>query len=336
MTFWPWYFRSQKPDVAIDLGTANTRVVVRGEGLVFDQPSICCYSGEPSRSRICAVGLEARELVGRERSGLFIKHPLFRGVLQDMGAATALLSHALASVRRQRRMGRLVTMIGIPADATKAEENALRVAAVEAGCGQIQLVSEPFAAAIGAGLPVEEASPSMILECGAGTTEIAIFSLGGRCRARSIRRGGQALDADIAEFLHSKHHFLIGKLTAEHLKLELTICFNELGGDERFVRIRGRDMREGMPRTISIPASVFRDLFERHFALIAETTRSVLAEISPDLAADILSGSVVATGGSASVSMLRQAIRRETDLAVLVATDEGRCVSRGLMQMLLS
>lgn len=323
-----------RPELAIDLGTANTRVILRGEGVVFEEPSLCCFSSDKSRPRFVAAGRSVREMIDRVPNALQVRHPLARGVLQDMEAASALLNYALTAVTGKRRMRRPGVIIGIPADATKAESNALQVAAADAGFGKIELVKEPFAAAIGAGLPVTEARASMIVECGAGTTEIAVFSLDGECRTRSVRQGGDALDAALTEYLHIRHHFMIGRATAERLKKKLAPLLGTQDSDHQLIEVRGRDVRKGLPGTLVLPVPDFRPVFARHIAPLVEAACAVLGDISPDLAADLLADRIVATGGSASVGLMAEALMRETGIPVTIAPEEARCVSKGLEHLL--
>jgi len=318
------------PDLAIDLGTANMRVMVRGEGVVFDEPSLCCYENSSGQMRLVAVGRDVLAMVDRLPGTHVVRRPLARGVLQDMEAASALLSHGLAAVAGRKRRGRPKALIGIPADATKAEANALLTAAADAGFGRIELVREPFAAAIGAGLPVREAGASMVVECGAGTTEVAVFSMDGQCRSRSVRMGGLGLDEGIMEYLHLRHHFLIGRLTAETVKKRLAQDDDQDGQ----IEIRGRSLQTGLPGILTMPIRDFHPVMKRHFGRFADVVRQVVGEISPDLAADLLSDRIVATGGGTCERFLAQAITAECGVPVNIANDPSGCVSRGLTQLL--
>lgn len=320
----------RKPDLAIDLGTANTRMIVRGEGVVFDEPSLCCYENRGSRIRLVAAGRHALAMVGRVPQNHEIRRPLARGVLQDIDAASAVLAHGRTVVLGKKSRFRPSAMIGIPADATKAEANALLIAADHAGFGRVELVREPFAAAVGADLPVREAQASMVIECGAGTTEIAVFSINGHCRSRSVRVGGFGLDEALAEHLHTHHHFLIGALSAEELKKRLSGG----GHEERLLEIKGRSVRSGLPGCITLPASEFQPVIERHFTRFAKAAQQVIGEISPDLAADLLCERVVATGGGIFQEFLSDAIAKGCGVPVAVAEDPSGCVARGLGQLL--
>lgn len=326
--------RRAQPDLAIDLGTANTRVIMRGEGVIFDEPSLCCFSSAGGRRGYSAAGREVAKMVDRMPAGLVVRRPLARGVLQDLEAASTLLSHALTSVGGKRGLRKPRAMIGIPADATKAEASALRTAARDAGFGQIELTPEPFAAALGSDMSLDTACSSMIIECGAGTTEIAVYSLNGLCLSRSVRQGGLALDAALTEFLHSKHHFLIGGQTAEHLKRELALKFNGKMDIGEIIEVKGRDIHKGGPSVLTLAVSEFLPVFDKHVAPLVEAALAVLGEISPDLAADLISETIVMTGGSACVGLFAQKLSRESGVSVTVADEELLCVSKGLERLL--
>ncbi len=326
--------RQYRPDLAIDLGTANTRLIMRGHGVVFDEPTLCCFSGDTNRPRLMGAGRKVADMVDRVPRDLRIRRPLARGVLQDLEAASAMLSYALKAVSGRKGRRKPAAMIGIPADATKAEANALYIAARDAGLGKIELVREPFAAALGADLLLDSARASMIIECGAGTTEIAVYSLNGLCLSRSVRQGGLALDAALAEFLHSKYHFLIGSQTAERLKLELTLIYENGCAEGEMIAVKGQDAYKGRPGELSLPVSDFRPVFEKHVAPLVEAARLVLSEISPDLAADLIADRIVMTGGGACVGLFAQRLAQETGVTVSIAKEESRCVSKGLERLI--
>lgn len=306
------------------------RMVVPDEGLVFEEPSLCYFEERHGRSRFIAAGKAVLAMVDRVPKTFNVRQPLARGVLQDIEATSALLAHGLESISGKARRSRPLTLVSLPADATKAEASALLAAAADAGLGRIELIRETFVAAIGAGLPVGEARASMIVECGAGTTEIAVFSVDGQCKTRSVRLGGQSLDKALLEYLQSKHHFLIGRLTAEALKRKLSSRKSFSSSTEEMVEVKGRDLRTGLPGMLVLQASVFDPVFEKHFARFAEATRLVLGELSPELVADLLSEHIVATGGASCASFLADAIARECGTPMILAEDASRCVARGL------
>lgn len=331
--------RQSGPDIAIDFGTANTRVVLRNGGIVFEQPTASCFSNKGGQEFFVSAGNDAFAMLDRVSGGLHIRRPLARGVVQDLGAASAYLQYVLKTVMGRLRLRQPSVMVGIPADATKAEASALRTVLSDAGFGRISLVKETYAAAVGAGLDISAARASMIIECGAGTTEIAVFSIDGECLIRSVRGGGQSLDEALIEHMRARHHFLIGLRTAERLKHTISreISLREAdsfgigaASADRMVEIKGRDLLTGLPATRLLPPSEFRPVFKKHLIPIVEATRSTLATIKPDLAADLLSGSIVATGGCASISLLTEMIASDTGLPMQAVNDESLCVSRGL------
>ena len=323
----------ERADIAIDLGTANTRVIARGAGVRFDEPSLCCFADDGVRSKLVAVGNAARGMKDRTSGALQVRHPLARGVLQDIDAARELLKFAVSSSTGRRRFAAPDTIIGVPADATKAECAALHTAAADAGLRKVRLVREPLAAAWGADLPVNEPTGSLIVECGAGTTEVGVFSLGGFCLTRSVRGGGAALDAAITAYIHMQHQFLIGEPTAERLKKELADLLVLGGAEQTPVEIKGRSLRDGKPGILTLSASEFRPVVTKHSRQIAELVRQVLSETPAQLSHDICDSGIVLTGGSA-FPMIAETISGETGLSAIITDDKEHCVTRGLAAML--
>lgn len=324
------WMRTNKPDIAIDLGTANTRVVARGAGVIFEHPSICCFTNDGMRPRLIAVGAPVRDMVDRTPPHLVVRHALARGVLQDFVAASELLKFAVVASTGGRRFGRPSAIIGVPEDATKAECIALRQAADDAGLNEVSLVREPFAAALGAWLPVREPCGSMIVECGAGTTEVAIIASGKVCSTGSVRRGGGTLDAAIADYLREHHKFLIGAITAENLKLELLRSGSDIAKEERRnLEIRGRSLQTGRPSTLALNFDEFQSVLENHARQIVNVVRLLLHETSPELIQDIHDHGIVLTGGS-SDSFIADMITCETGVHAKIADMPHRCVMQGL------
>jgi rod shape-determining protein MreB len=322
-----------RADIAIDLGTANTRVIGRGAGVLFDQPSLCCFADDGARSRVVAVGDAAKRMVDRTSGALRIRQPLARGVLQDIDAARELLQFAVRSSIGRRRFGAPRAMIGVPADATNAECAALQTAAADSGLRDVRLVREPLAAAFGAELPVNEATGSMIVECGAGTTEVAVFSLGGFCLTRSVRGGGLALDAALAAHIHFHHHFLIGGQTAERFKRKIVELLAQPASDELSIEVNGRSIRDGKPGTLTLRVGELRPVVAKHANQIVEAVRQVLHQTPPQLSHDICSAGIVLTGGSA-LDVIAETISRDTGLPVSIAEHQDRCVTHGLGALL--
>lgn len=321
-------------DLAIDLGTANLRIIERGSGLIFNEPSLCLYDVKNGRKRFIEAGQAVLSMIGRLPTQSVICKPLSRGVLQDIDATVDLLRYSLTKAVGKLGRRRPAAMIGIPADATKAEANALIAAASDAGLGRVELVREPFAAAIGAELPIQEIGASMVIECGAGTTEIAVFSADGQCKSRSVRLGSETLNQALIDHLAAKRHFAIGGSTAEELKRWLLGSDWSTLGEGAATHVKGKSLETGLPRTLALPSSEFDPVIERHFAPFAEAARMVLADLSPDLAADLLDGNVVATGGGVSTRFLAGAIKRECGLVVRFADAPLGCVANGLNALL--
>lgn len=315
------------PDIAIDFGTANTRVVVPGFGVVFDQPSLCCYSLDDVRPRLIAAGNDALPMLDRTGRSGRIARPLARGVLDDIGAGREMLRYAVERSGVTRRMGSLRAVIGIPADATQAETSALVTTAHDAGLRHVELIAEPLAAAIGMGLPVTECKGSMIIECGAGTTEVVVLSMGAICLRRSVRLGGLALDAAIAEHLHFRHRLLIGAATAERLKLDLV---SRTGDASESLVVKGRSLIHRGPATLEVPRRELEMIVERHATSILAVVRDALSETPPELSRDIHDNGIMLTGGCATIGIIEHAVREGTGLATHVAEDALHCVANGL------
>lgn len=328
-------FSRRRPELAIDFGTANLRVIRRDEGVVLDEPSLCCFANMDSTPTLFAAGAAAHAMIDRTPASLKVQRPLRRGVLQDMDAASQLLRYAVTKACGRRTVRARHAIIGVPADATLAERNALTTAAQDAGLGNIQLVSEPFAAAIGAGLPIDTPHGTLIVECGAGTTEVAILSLGGTCQTRSIRIGGATLDKAISDHLHFRHKFLVGDLTAERIKQDYAASTATSPSGQSF-EVRGRSLSTGMPATLALSRGEIDKVMEKHAQQIADVIRQLLNETPPELSQDIYEQGIFLTGGSASIPMLQSMIAKETGLSVTVAQDPARCVSNGLHHMLRS
>ncbi len=321
-----------RADLAIDLGTANTRIVVAGSGVVFDEPSLCCFSDAHWRPALVAVGEEAHRMVGRTPGKMRIAHPLQRGVLDNIEAGRELLRYAVGKAIGRSRLRAVHAVIGIPADATQAERNALLTAARDAGLGKVHSVSEPIAAAIGAGLPVDLAAGSMLVECGAGTTEIVIVSLGGSCVTRSVRIGGDTVDGAIAAHLHLRHNFLVGPTTAEAAKRAVSAQLAAGSADP--VPVKGRNLMSGAPEVLEIPLAELVGVIMKQVHHIVDAVQMVLNETPPELARDIFDNGIVLTGGGAMIGLLEQAIGNATGLATRTAERPLDCVAVGLGSLL--
>ena len=321
-------------DLAIDLGTANTRVVTAKGGIVFNEPSLCCFAGTGSQAQLIAAGAGAQEMIDRTSGSWRIAHPLIRGVLEDIDAAKAYLRYAILKGVGKRRIGSYKAIIGIPADATSAERSALLTAANDAGLGAVTLVDEPVLAALGAGISIERAEGTMILECGAGITEATLLSLDRICMNRSIRLGGDALNAAIADYLHFHHKFLIGKATAERVKRELVDGRLDAGARSPFIEIKGRNQLTCLPGTIHVATKELDAVIHKHVHHIVELVLSVLNEMPPELSQDVLDKGIMLTGGSAVIGLIGEAIKDATGVTCIVADQNALCVALGLQRVL--
>lgn len=327
--------RKQRPDIAVDLGTANTRIMTAADGIVFDQPSLCCFAGAPGSRELVAAGQEARNMRGHDSADLTIVRPLSFGVLNDIDATCIFLEYAIrASIGKPRRSG-LTATIGVPTDATGAERNALMTAAGDAGISSVTLVDETIAAAQGAGIEIDAPTGSMILECGAGLTEAVVLSLGGLCGRAAIRKGGDSLDQSIIDHCHSRHKFLIGQNTAEQAKLELVEHMIADAGMTGSVHVKGRNMATGLPETRSIPLAELAVLVGKHVDAIAEMSANLLSDTAPELCDDIYSSGILLTGGSAVINLVGQTLIDRIGVPVTMAEQPESCVARGLHSSLV-
>ena len=318
-------------DIAIDLGTANTIVIAADAGSIFSEPSICCFKAYDAVPSFVAAGAQAQSYVGKTPKPLKVVRPLQNGVLSEMRAATELLKFATLAVRSRLRRRRAI--VGVPADATQAERQALITAARDAGLADPLLLPEPLLAAIGAGLPINEPHGHMVVDCGAGTTEVAVISLGGICLQRSLRGGGEALDKAILEYFQLKHRFLIGEASAENLKIRLSDHFNA-GDPPEELAVSGLSLSTGVPQTLVIQPHELRPLWERHCMTIVTLVREALAETEPELSHDIHEDGIVLTGGGAMTGLLASMIAKHTGIKARVADDPLGAVSRGLAYIL--
>jgi len=320
-------------DIAIDLGTANTLVVQRDSGVTFNQPSVCCFSGSGARKTLFAAGSDASMMVGRVTRDLRIAKPLRGGVLSDMDAGREIIRHATRHVRSGWMAGRLKALIGVPSDATEAERRALTTAAQDAGIAKVKLLPEPLLAAIGAGLDVHEPKGRMLIDCGAGTTEVVVISLGGICLSKTTRIGGETLDGALIDYLQLRHRFQVGPVAAECLKLKIIELLEE-GQEDQQVSIRGQHMATGLPQSIAVPCRELLIVYERHLQAIVETVRAALHETPPELSKDIFEDGITLTGGASMVNLLKDRITESTGLATRAPMEPLNSVALGLQAVL--
>jgi len=318
-------------DIGIDLGTANILIWVEGEGIVVDEPSIVAI--EVKTRRVLAVGMEAKEMVGRTPGEIITVRPLSEGVIADFDVTEDMLRVFLKRVIRNRFLVRPRVVVGVPSGITEVEKRAVRMSAERINAREVFLVSEPMAGAIGVGIDVHEAAGSMIIDIGGGTSEIAVIALSGVVNgATSIRIGGDRLDDAIVQYLKKNYNLLVGERTAEQIKKDIgSACPLE---EEIETFIKGRDLVAAIPRTIKIGSVEIREALADPIASIIEAILISLERTPPEVAADILDRGIMLTGGGALLRGLDRRIRDETNLSVHVAEDPLTCVARGTGKIL--
>ena len=307
-------------DLAIDLGTANTLVYLRGKGIVVSEPSVVAVQKELSGSKkVLAVGVDAKKMLGRTPGSIIAIRPMKDGVIADFDITEEMLRYFIQKVHNRKALVRPRIVICVPSGITQVEKRAVKESAESAGAREVYLVEEPMAAAIGAGLPITEASGNMIVDIGGGTTEVAIISLAGIVYAQSVRVGGDKLDEAITQHLKRQYNMLIGERTAEQVKIEIGSALK--GEEELSMDVKGRDMVTGIPRTLTIGSAEIRDAMTETVNAIVEAVRVALERTPPELAADIVDKGIVLAGGGAMLRNLDELLRRETGLPVVIAED---------------
>ena len=319
-------------DVAIDLGTANTLVMVKGRGIVIDEPSVVAI--DRVNKKILAIGAEAKRMVGRTPADIVAVRPLRDGVISDFAVTERMLHYFIRSVHDHFGFGlpRPRVSIGIPSGVTEVEKRAVHDAAVNAGARLAYLVEEPMAAAIGAGLPVMEPGGSMIVDIGGGTTEVAVISMGGIVVATSIRTAGDEMDAEIVSYARQSHNMLIGERTAEEAKIEVGSAYPM--ERESSIEMRGRDLVTGLPKAVEVSSVEVRDALSGSVNSIVDGVRRTIEITPPELVADIMSRGIVLAGGGAQLRGLDRRLAQETRFPVYVAEEPLTCVVRGASAVL--
>ena len=310
----------------MDLGTANTLVYVRGEGVVLSEPSVVAV--ERGTKRIMSVGLEAKRMLGRTPEGIEAVRPLKDGVIADVDVTELMLRHFLKQVMAKRifRIKPRV-VVGVPSGITELERRAVRSSAQSAGANEVYMVAEPMAAAIGVGLPIETPRGNMVIDIGGGTTEIAVIALCGIVADTSIRIGGDELDQSIVTFLRKNYNLLIGEPTAEAIKMQIGSAIET--DNEREMEVKGRDLVSGIPKMVLIHSQEIRECLQEPLRSIVEAVRSALEITPPELASDIVDYGIVMTGGGALIRGLDRLIALETNLPIHVDDEPMTCVVRG-------
>ena len=313
----PAVLRLFSDDLAIDLGTANTLVFTRNDGIVVREPSVVVIN--KITNKIEAVGNEAKEMLGRTPGNIESVRPMKDGVIADFDITEQMLKYFIAKAHGGRRWVRPRIVIGVPSEITPVEKRAVRDSAEQAGASEVYLVEQAMMAAIGAGLPITEPSGNMIVDIGGGTTDIAVISLAGAVYSRSLKIAGNELDEAIINYLKRRHNLLIGERTAERIKVELGSAFPLKEGLE--MEIKGRDLIEGVPKTLVISDSEVREALAEPIAAVVDAVRQALERTPPELSADIMDKGIVLSGGGALIRNLDQRLREETGLPVVQADD---------------
>ena len=321
-------------DIGIDLGTANSLVFVRDRGIVLNEPSVVAIRS--STRDVMAVGSEAKSMLGRTPGAIQAIRPMKDGVIADFDVTEEMLRYfiqkAMRSVPWRRRMLHPTVLVAVPSGITEVENRAVKDSAKRAGAGDVVLVEEPMAAAVGVGLPVAEPVGSMIVDIGGGTTEVAVISLSGIVDAKSVRVGGDELDDAITQHLKRVYNLLIGELAAEQIKITLGSAYPLF--DDKEMDVKGLDTQGHIPKTVRVTAGEIRTALQAPVTTIIETVRSTLEHCPPDLAADLIDRGIMLAGGGALLSGLDKLLTEETDLPVYVADDPLRAVARGTGIML--
>ena len=315
-------------DLSIDLGTANTLIYVRDKGIVLNEPSVVAIRSEGGQRRVAAVGLEAKRMLGRTPGNIMATRPLKDGVIADFFVTEKMLQHFIHKVHETRFLRPSPrVLVCVPCGSTQVERRAIRESALGAGAREVYLIEEPMAAAMGSGMPVEEASGSMVVDIGGGTTEVAIISLNGIVYAQSVRIGGDRFDESIVNYVRRNYGSLIGETSAERIKEEIGTAYP--GNKMREMEVRGRNLAEGVPRSFTLNSNEILEALQEPLSGIVGAVRAALEQAPPELAADIAERGMVLTGGGALLKDLDRLLMEETGLPVIVAEDPLTCVARG-------
>ena len=321
-------------DMAIDLGTANTLVYVKGRGIVLNEPSVVAIASVKGKRLVLAVGEEAKLMLGRTPSSIQAIRPLRDGVIADFEVAEEMIKHFIRKVHNRRSFASPQIIVCVPSGSTAVERRAIQESAESAGARRVFLIEEPMAAAIGAGLPVTEPTGSMIVDVGGGTTEVAVLSLGGIVYSRSVRVGGDKMDEAIIAYIRRNHNLLVGESSAERIKKEIgSACMPE-EGEGRVMEIKGRDLMNGVPKEIVISERQISESLAEPVGSIVEAVKVALEHTAPELAADIVDKGIVLTGGGALLRNLDVLLREETGLPVTLADDPLTAVVMGAGKVL--
>ncbi|MGA1847531.1 rod shape-determining protein [Deferribacter abyssi] len=312
-------------DLAIDLGTANTLIYVRGKGVVCNEPSVVAINN--NTGEILAVGNEAKSMLGRTPANIVAIRPMKDGVIANFEVTEKMLRYFIQKVHHRKSLVRPRIVICIPSGGTQVEKRAVKDSAIQAGAREVYLIEEPMAAAIGAGLPIQEPTGNMIVDIGGGTTEVAVISLSGIVYANSVRVGGDEMDEAIVNYIKRKYNLLIGTNAAEQIKMKIGSAFKT--EEEMSVEIKGRDLVTGIPKTIEITDDEVREALNDAVSKIVDAVKIALEKTPPELAADIVDKGIVLTGGGALLKGLDKRLSEETGLPIIVSDDPLTAVALG-------
>ncbi|WP_297518061.1 rod shape-determining protein [uncultured Clostridium sp.] len=314
-------------DLGIDLGTANTLVFAKGKGIVLREPSVVAINNVTKKA--LAVGAEAKQMIGRTPGNIVAIRPLKDGVIADFDVTQTLLKNFIDKVTNKGAFTSPRIIVCFPSGVTEVEKRAIEEATKQAGAREVILMEEPMAAAIGAGLPVDEPTGSMIVDIGGGTTEVAVVSLGGIVTSKSLRVAGDELDQAIINYVKKEYNLMIGERTSEQVKMQLGSAFKVEGEEDEVMEIKGRDLLSGLPKIVEINEGQIRDALKEPVALIVESIKTTLEKTPPELAADIMDKGIMLAGGGASLRGLDLLINHETHMPVHIAESPLDCVALG-------
>jgi rod shape-determining protein MreB len=329
-------------DMAVDLGTANTLVYVRGRGIVLNEPSVVAIN--TTTTGILAVGTEAKRMIGRTPGNVVAIRPLKDGVIADFDTTERMLRYFIQKVHRRRHFAKPRLVVCVPSGITGVEQRAVKEAGYQAGSRKVYIIEEPMAAAIGAGLPVHEPTGNMVVDIGGGTTEVAVISLGGIVTSQSIRTAGDELDTAIISYVKKEYSLMLGERTAEEIKMAIGSAHKM--ADEPSAEIRGRDLVSGLPKTIVVTAEEIRKAIEEPVNAIIDAVKVTLDKCPPELSGDVMDRGIVLTGGGALLRGLDERLRHETGMPIHIADNplhsvamgSGKCVEEfeALQQVLIA
>jgi rod shape-determining protein MreB len=319
-------------DLAIDLGTANTLVFVKGKGIVCNEPSVVVIRKDDKKP--IAVGSEAKRMLGKTPANIVAIRPMKDGVIADFDATGEMLKYFIMKVHNRRSFVSPRVIIGVPSGITQVEQRAVKDAAQVSGAREVYLIGEPMAAAVGVGLPVGEPSGNMIVDIGGGTTDVAVISLDGVVYSKAVRVGGDKMDEAIMAFIKRRYNLMIGDMTAEQIKINIGSAYSTEGDDKRTMEIKGRDLISGIPKTLTINEAEIREALNEPVNIIVDTVKVILENTPPELASDIVDKGIILAGGGALLRGLDLLIREETGLTVFVAEDPLTAIVRGVGKML--